>query len=361
VLFYLIGNALKFTEEGRVRLSAGYENLSDDGSLLDLLIAVEDTGIGIPAEDQESVFESFRQQSSQIAKKYGGTGLGLTISRKLAEMMDGSISLDSRVGQGSTFSIRLRNVRAAVESSLKKEVSEPVIDRIRFRGEKVLLVDDVESNRLFLREVLTRANLIVLEAADGTEAVILAAEALPDFIFMDIRMPLMNGLEATRQIRKLPLLNRVPIVALTASTDQTAQQQIQLNGFDGFLTKPVNLSRLFHELCRHLRFQELQVEGDTGAASLSEIPVTWLQNPSLMATLRQEIVSLVEHQQGTLSISAVHRTAERLEQLGRQHGWQALQQWGSRLKTQADRFDVDQISRILAELSQIQPFLPPVV
>ncbi|MCP4110965.1 MAG: response regulator [Desulfobacteraceae bacterium] len=189
ILLNLVGNAVKFTEQGHIRLSVKKIYKTGDKSSIDLIISVEDTGIGIPEQDQATIFESFKQQYGHDAKKFGGTGLGLSISKRLTEIMNGRISVRSTVGVGSAFEITLRDVNI---SSAEISAIACDIENTSFEKAKVLVVDDIESNRDMLNEVLVMVNLEVLTAENGQEAVLLAREYQPDIILMDIRMPVMG-------------------------------------------------------------------------------------------------------------------------------------------------------------------------
>ncbi|MBU3915705.1 PAS domain S-box protein, partial [bacterium] len=164
VLVNLVGNAVKFTDTGYIKLSAATTAGRETNAQVDLEIAVEDTGIGIPKEEQERVFESFEQQSGQSTAIYGGTGLGLSITKRLVELMNGHIALTSAKGHGSTFKIKFFNVPIASKDVFPVEKEVYTIDSIRFEKAKVLVVDDIESNRILLSELLTQLNFEVTSA-----------------------------------------------------------------------------------------------------------------------------------------------------------------------------------------------------
>ncbi len=257
VLFNLIGNALKFTEKGYVKVSADRVYSSDDRGRFDLIIAVEDTGIGIAPDAKEKIFEAFTQQEGQSTRKYGGTGLGLTISKRLTEMMNGEISLRSEQGHGSTFAIRLRNV--AVSGTLPyTEAEEPASSEKKIISENktILIADDVSMNRLLLKAFFNNMNIRIIEAEAGLAAVNTAQEALPDIILMDISMPVMDGYEATKQIKENIKTACIPVIAVTAHALPEDRQRIMSAGFDGYLAKPVRRTVLFQELFRFIPREE---------------------------------------------------------------------------------------------------------
>ena len=224
VLFNLIGNAVKFTDKGSIRVRARTANQDKIRSKLDLLIDVEDTGIGISEQQKELVFQAFEQSSGQDAKKYGGTGLGLSISQRLVKLMGGEISLQSQQGKGSTFTIKLDLVDVstiAIEEDIKKTDSQT---QIEFQPSSVLIVDDVTDNRDLLLQNFANTPLKIVEAENGLEAVNLAKQQQFDLILMDIRMPVMNGNQAAEEIK---VFSNVPIVALTASVMASQFEQFK--------------------------------------------------------------------------------------------------------------------------------------
>ena len=250
VLFNLVGNALKFTHRGYVKISAYRIYRTADRGRLDLIIAVEDTGIGITPDYMGKIFEAFTQQDGHSTRKYGGTGLGLAISRRLTEMMNGEISLRSEPGKGSTFEVRLHDVAVAgtvAEDETKKQKPEK---NILPENKCVLIVDDVSVNRLILKTVFTNEKFRVLEAENGLEAVSAAREFLPDIILMDISMPVMDGFEATKQIKKNVKTKHIPVIAVTAHALPEDRQKILASGFDAHIPKPFLPSELLKEVSR---------------------------------------------------------------------------------------------------------------
>jgi signal transduction histidine kinase/CheY-like chemotaxis protein len=261
VLFNLIGNALKFTEKGYVKVLADRIYTTEDRGRLDLIIVVEDTGIGIAPDAKEKIFEAFTQQEGQSTRKYGGTGLGLTISKRLTEMMNGEISFRSEQRQGTTFEVRLRDV--AVSGTLPQtDAEEPASseEKIISENKTILIADDVSINRMLLKAFFRDMNIHIIEAEDGLQALTAAQQALPDVILMDISMPVMDGYEAAKQIKEHITSKHIPVIAVTAHALPEDQQRILSAGFDGYLAKPVCRSVLFQELSRFIPYTEENIE-----------------------------------------------------------------------------------------------------
>ena len=219
-----------------------------------LQIKVSDTGIGINADRLETVFEPFSQADRDTSHRYGGTGLGLTISQMLAGRMGGAITVRSKPGKGSTFTLRLPLMASKVKPI--DGHSEPPVDLTPIRGTRVLVVDDNRTNRLLVQKMLQNAPVDVTLAADGETALAAAAAISPDVILMDLQMPRMTGLEAARCLREREAQlgwARVPIIALTANADPDDRAQCLAAGMDGFLSKPLRKASLFRVLLRHGR------------------------------------------------------------------------------------------------------------
>ncbi len=245
VLTNLAGNAIKFTEEGSVTLACAGEVQANGQHRLS--ISCRDSGIGIPVNKQESIFELFEQADDSTTRRFGGTGLGLAISRRLVTLMGGELRLESIPGEGSTFTveIELPGAEAEQEQTDRAEVGN-------WEGLRVLLVEDNRVNRLVLCRLFEQRKLAVSEAENGLQAFELASTMDFDLIFMDLQMPEMNGLEATRCIRELDgERGRVPIYALSASVTDDIVADCEDAGMDGHLAKPVDivaLEALLHEL-----------------------------------------------------------------------------------------------------------------
>lgn len=262
ILVNIVGNAVKFTEAGFVRIAVNTEESERTESDIRLVVEVEDSGIGIHEDQLQKIFEAFHQQSGQSIRRYGGTGLGLNITRRLVEMMGGAITVHSTVGQGSRFRVTLPNVLIGsleLESSVSRELKD-----IQFAPSTVLVVDDSSANRELLKEYLAPWSLTIIEAEDGALAVERAKQEQPDIIIMDMKMPVMDGYMATEILSGDKATHHIPIVALTASAMMGDRERVIALGCRGFLSKPVSRTELLHELMRFLPHTIVaQAETDT--------------------------------------------------------------------------------------------------
>ena len=253
VLVNLAGNGLKFTGEGEVSVEAGV--LEEEGERVVLEFRVRDTGIGIPREKIQSIFETFTQVDPSMTRKYGGTGLGLAISKRLVEMMGGTISVESVEGAGTEFRFTVEMERAdeagddeGAGKDRRKEKGREVLPK--FRG-RVLLAEDNPTNRLVASRLLEKFGLTVETVGDGKEAIQALEREDFDLVFMDIQMPEMDGLQATRRIRSpsSKVKNReVPIVAMTAHAMPGDKETCLAAGMDGYVSKPIQASALLEVL-----------------------------------------------------------------------------------------------------------------
>jgi len=352
ILFNLVGNAVKFTEKGYIKLAARKRHKKKDHSKLDLIISVEDTGIGIPQDQTSQIFESFRQQEGQSSKKYGGTGLGLAITKRLIEMMNGEITVDSTPGKGSIFEITLQEVEVS-SVDVTAAIPEMSFDasHVSFERAQVMVVDDIESNRKLIKESLSRTGLDILEAENGQQAVVLAEEFFPDVILMDIRMPVMDGYEATKMLKVNPGTSDIPIIARTASVGMEEPKKIKRSGFDGYLPKPVNMHDLFNELFHYLNHSKISepTKISTGTENtLEAIKTDEIENlPEFMRLLESEISPQWDGLKGAMEMKAVKAFAQKLSELSKNHNCYPLQEYAGTLLEFAETFDIEKITRSL--------------
>ena len=252
ILINNIGNAIKFTHKGAVRLSVC---TTDDGMIR---MDVTDTGVGIPEHAIETIFQPFSQADNSVTRKYGGTGLGLTISKQLAEALGGGISVHSQVGVGTVFSIvidpgSLDDVQWVTGDELESQSTLPlseVIANRRFRNGHVLVVDDGEENRDLASLMLGRAGLTCDMAVNGQRAIEMVSNRKYDVVLMDMNMPVMDGMTATKILRSKGCTT--PIIALTALANVDDRKKCLDGGCDGFLAKPIRIESLTDVLAKYL-------------------------------------------------------------------------------------------------------------
>ncbi len=262
VLLNLAGNALKFTSRGEVAITvARLPERGPDG----LRLTVRDTGIGIAPADIDRLFQTFEQADTSTTRRYGGTGLGLTISRSLVELMGGTIRVESRVGEGSSFMIELdlpavpepqpREPAVLIDTARGRNLADHSVSARR-PGARVLLAEDSPINQRVASALLRLTGVTVDVADDGHGAVRMATATDYDLILMDVQMPSMDGLAATRRIRRVPGRDRTPIVAMTANAFDDDRQACLDAGMNDHLGKPVNPDQLFETVARWIPIRE---------------------------------------------------------------------------------------------------------
>jgi signal transduction histidine kinase/ActR/RegA family two-component response regulator len=253
ILFNLLGNAVKFTVEGGVSATL---SLSGEGQTQRLRIEICDTGIGIDADTQTALFERFQQADGTTTRRFGGSGLGLAIARGLAQQMGGDIGLVSTPGQGSTFWVEIASPAAQPPAQLSAPM-EPGEDLLA--GLSVLVVEDNATNRLIATRLLEQLGAWVATAPDGAEGLAAAAVEAFDLIFMDIQMPVMDGLKATAGIRRMSGPNATaPILAMTANAMTHQIDSYLAAGMNGWVSKPLSPTRLVEAILRVLTEAENQ-------------------------------------------------------------------------------------------------------
>jgi signal transduction histidine kinase/CheY-like chemotaxis protein len=258
-LFNLLSNAAKFTENGTITLAARRDS-GEKGELL--IFSVADTGIGIPPEKLESIFEEFAQAEDHTTRNYGGTGLGLSISRRFAQMMGGDISLESVVGEGSTFTL---SVPVSVEAIADPEASSDERAQLSVADHPVLIIDDNADSRDVLRRTLEEDGHAVATAPGGEEGLARARELSPSLILLDVMMPGMDGWAVLRQLKSDPALEAIPVAMVTVVDDKRMGFSL---GAAEYLTKPVDRGRLVeiaNALTSGVQGHALVVEDDDAA------------------------------------------------------------------------------------------------
>lgn len=245
ILMNLVSNAIKFTEAGKqVRMSAERESTDT------LLIKIEDEGVGIQQNRQEKIFEAFEQADNTVTRQFGGTGLGLAITKKMTDLLGGRIDLNSTPGEGSTFYLRLplKESQAAAEKAPETDLST-----LRFAQDaKVLVVEDNQLNQEMMQGLFNELGLEMHVAKDGRQAIDMVMELEPDLVLMDMHMPKMDGLEATREIRKFDQFAEMPIIAVSADAFSEQQKKALSIGITDYVTKPIDFEKLLPLLSRHL-------------------------------------------------------------------------------------------------------------
>ena len=330
IIFNLLSNAIKFTLEGsidvRITTSTQQENKTN------LIIEVEDTGIGMDEEQQEHMFEAFSQHSNQNNKEYGGTGLGLAIAKKLVELMDGNIILKSKRDIGTSFIVTLNDIEMS-NGELKHRSLKSV--EVIFEEATVLVADDIFLNRELIKEYLKDTKLKLLLAVDGQEAVDMARKNKIDLVLMDIKMPNKNGYEATLEIKRF---KDIPVIAITASVISRKENK-ENRIFDDFLHKPVNRDELILSISEYLKCEIItettkeELTQDLSNISLKEYP---------------DLYELLESAKSNGDIELIQEFADELDRYGEKNSIASFKTLSTQISSAVSSFDIGECEVLLS-------------
>lgn len=350
ILFNLVGNAIKFTQKGYIKIESSFERIADENEI-NLIIEIEDTGIGIPKDQVELIFEAFTQQSGQSNRQFEGTGLGLAITKRLIQKMNGTIYASSQVGKGSIFRIQFNKVQLAEINPLSEKRNDNKEGQIIFEPATIMVVDDIDFNIKVLKAMLDFEQFTFIEATSGEAAIEVLESESPDIIFMDIRMPGMSGISAT-EIIKDKLMLKTPVIAFTASAMQNQIEMIKTL-FDGFVRKPVSKKVLIQTLQEHLKFsisQAAQINDEINSKYTFQADSQCLSvAPIVIETIRKDLLSEWENITGSLVIFEIEEFANKLETISKEYDCTVFVNYANDLRDSLQTFDVELIESTLSE------------
>ncbi|MBT9544987.1 MAG: response regulator [Candidatus Sericytochromatia bacterium] len=343
ILLNLLSNALKFTPQGRVSLEIIY--LSENDNSGELQIKVSDTGIGISPEQKAHIFEPF-EQFTQIS----GTGLGLTISNSLVQLMGGTLLLESQLGSGSLFTVRLPQIRRI--SELETEKVESQLQPQDFKHATLLIADDIEVNLLLLEEILKPFPFTVYSAHNGLEASQQAVKIRPDLILMDIKMPVMNGIEALKVLRNNPLTAKIPVIALTAFSLTTERKNLMEEGFDDYLSKPIALPELLKHLQLYLEVSPEPASVHTESTSAQQTPPPLIQ-AQVEQALKEIWLPRWENVHNSMILDEFEIFAIELSKWAQSNNIPQIVNWAEKILKQTRGFALEEAQTNLTEFPQL--------
>ena len=357
IISNLIGNAIKFTDKGRIRLKVYPENLRivehspyNSDTFASLVIEVQDTGIGIPVGLQENIFNEFVQADD---RKTQGTGLGLAITKRLVSLMGGSVSLTSSLNKGSTFKVIIPEVACHNDIERKMPENDFSPELIVFEKSLVLVVDDNKENRNYLKDALKNSGITVIMASNGNQALTIAKKELPQLIIADIRMSKMDGFALLKLIRQDEALRHVPVIAYTASAMKTSKVRIFENDFAGLLLKPVLVSELYKELCRHLPYtsKEKQPAGPTLLNTDYKEDVYRVKElvQALETGFTEKCAAFANRQ----PLAEIKEFGDGLITLGNTHNAKSIIRFGEEMMHAANNFDIERILVLINKFPEL--------
>jgi len=348
ILFNLVNNAVKFTRQGKVVISAVYEPEVPEDLFSSLKISVQDTGIGIAEENQKNIFDIFVQQDDQSTREFGGAGLGLAISVRLAEILNAALSVDSKKDIGSRFDLLIKTPEVVDEGAVSTEKN---IKSIKFKAAKILIVDDIDVNRELIGEYLISQPFEILQAANGEEAINMVRSERPDLVLMDVRMPIMNGIEATRIIKADDEISAVPVIAVTASVVEDNRADKKRGVFDYVLYKPLSREKLNQCLSHFLQVESAEMVHVVAGGDSNQLDQELM---SAEADFYTEIITYedeIEKAKNRGSFSGMEVLFDRLCTLASEFDMPEFQRLIRQLRTANQSFDVEATQKLLTTLN----------
>lgn len=352
IFLNLIGNAVKFTEEGYVSFSMNVKEVYNN-TAVDIEIVVEDTGIGIAKEQQNIIFEEFMQQDGQSNRKYQGTGLGLTITKRLVEMLGGKLTVESKLGKGSRFIINLSRQIVSIDDDDFDDKDDINIEDYVFENQTILVVDDVAVNRDYIKEILAPTTLEVLEADNGYNCLDILETTKPDLIIMDIKMPGISGYETTRRIRRLKGFDKVPVITISASAVSSTDSDKDNSLFDEFLLKPIRPNKFIKVLTKYLKHEIRERKGTTYELSLA-LPDSFSDiSDKLIYLLETDILDLWKKAKDTKLMDDIENFASEIVKIGDKYEIKNLTDYGNIIINNLEIFELDIVEEELLRYPEI--------
>jgi len=351
ILFNIIGNAVKYTPKGFIHVSA-FATKTMSENRINLVFNIEDTGIGIREDQQERIFTAFTQQSGQSNRYYEGTGLGLTIVNGLLKRLNGEIKLKSKVGKGSNFTITFKDVLIA--DITNQTISENENQYLQIIDScKILIVDDVDFNIQVLKRIVYSEGITFLEAKDGEQALDILQTEDPDIIFMDIRMPGMNGYDVTEMIKNNEKHKNIPVIAFTASTMEEDMDRIY-SIFDAFLQKPVFKKDVMAVMAKFLPHKYKKADKPI-IEEIQELnnPECMDNLPEIMLILDSEFLPEWERIKNDLIIFDIEEFNNKLSDFSVDHSCGILNKFCAELNSGLQSFDIEMIKIKLSEFPEV--------
>ncbi len=347
ILFNLVGNAVKFTHKGFIKITFLAKPAPTLHESINLIISVTDTGIGIPLQHQSTIYNAFTQfEAHSQNNPSAGSGLGLTITKHLVEMMNGTITFESREGEGTSFQVEFKEV-AVSKMFYINAINDDLQDIPVHLGKAlILIVDDIKSNRKLLQEFVAETEIKVIEAKNGREAITLAKRCHPDLIVMDLRMPVMNGYDAIKILKKNKSLANIPIIVTTAFGMAEDEQEIIKIGVNCYLRKPVHKSQFLQQLKKFLFYPIPQ--------PLPPKPADWKSKlPQLIALLQDQFTKEWEQIKKRFIFDEIEDFSKQIRQLGVQYNLEIVTEWADTLLEAIRSFDMGKITLLLNQFPQL--------
>ncbi len=348
ILINLIGNSIKFTENGSVTIFFVCKNIDAKTKKATFMITIKDTGVGISEEKQKIIFEPFCQEDNSTSRKYGGTGLGLYISKKLVTMLEGEIHLKSKVNKGSEFTLLFPLTKFEYYENVQKENKQ--YKKIELSQAYVLVVEDINSNREVIKGYLDNYPVKIVEAEDGEQALEFCRMNKPDLILMDIRLPGIDGIQTTNKIKGI--YPQMPVIAVTASLNSEDGEGLDI--FDDYLQKPVRRDSLLKTMAKYIKSSESLPVIEEITSSRDETDREKIKNLSKTEQKNfKEYREKLHKAKESGNFNETVEFSERLIKLGKKHKIQSLVENGEQLCNASEIFDIEEMNALFLQIDQL--------
>ncbi len=349
ILFNLVGNAIKFTQEGGVKLSISEYDQNEEHC--SIKIVVRDTGIGIPKNQQELIFNAFKQQAGQNTRRFGGTGLGLTISKKLVEAMNGTIYLESQENVFTEFIIDFKNVEIGTKAKKEHGRTKSSDFEIIFKKSTIVLIDKDKNNRHLIAENFINSELKIITASSGKEGIYAASENRPSLILLDVNIKDDEGYNVLKRIKTNDLLSKIPVVAMS-----TGMIDLSETNFDDYISKPIKRKELINTLCKYIEFSQKRVKKEE---RVSKKPDFEIDNIRMHPNYDQIVLNMKEFYKKWEKVTReelsddIEKFAKELEYFGLINNLKTIYEYGVELQEHLASFDLIEISSSLKTFPEI--------
>ena len=351
ILINLVGNAIKFTDKGFVRLKA-YCRDSEKIGHKQIIIEIEDTGIGIPEKNHEIIFEAFRQGDGKSTRKYGGTGLGLSITKKLVQQMNGELSMESTVGDGSTFKVILRDIPVLDKTVFSGHKPEEDPSEIIFEPSTILIIADIQNNIELLKKMIDTDNIRIIEASNPEAAIQKINSTKPDVVFYDVHLP---NIKTIKAIKKITDNKHIPIIACTDSIMKDPEKKI-MEKFDRYLRKPISKNQIYTELKNFISYRTIEKirNEENQFKLLKNLPQkTKDKIPELLQLLKNNYLPDWEKIKSTLVIFEIEEFAKQLKTTANNFKFELLIQYSDSLLENIRNFDIGKMEKELNSFPEL--------
>ncbi|THB77285.1 MAG: response regulator [Desulfobulbaceae bacterium] len=344
VLVNLIGNSLKFTESGSVQILASVTKFDAQEQVVDFRISVKDTGIGIDQDQQKIIFEKFEQSTSQDTLQYGGTGLGLSICKSLTNLMGGDIQVFSEPGKGAIFTLNFQNVEITDKPTEFLDIER--YSYLGFAKARVLIADDVEDNRSLVSGYFRESDIECFEVENGEQALEFIKKEPVDLVFLDLRMPVLNGYETISRLKEDIATADLPVIAFTASVMGEDMEKVQQYGFNGYLRKPVSQQEVFAMAAKFIEYSPpAENEEDDDIIDFSETSFASLQR--FQGEVEQTLLPVWDEVRNKGDFELIKRFAGSLRSLATTHRVHRFVEYSEKLLDNIESFDILQVDILM--------------